>query len=414
MHDWKSKIQVLSTAVASLAAITMVLGFASLAAAAKGGPVRKIVIFDKSFVNENAQKGLLRAFGAEEEGLKLGIINGMAVRLPEKAIEALSKNEKVILVEDDIKVQATKKPYWAGGGNGAGTPEPAQVLPWGVDRIDAEWAWPLKGIGVKVAVIDTGIDKKHPDLAVEEGINFISYSLVKGPNPAKWNDDNGHGTHVAGTIAALDNSKGVVGVAPDVSLYAVKVLDRNGTGFVSDVIAGIEWAVNNGMHLANMSLSSNVGNTSLYYACNAARDAGLIIVAAAGNDGFAVDYPAAYSSVIAVAAVDSNDNVPHFSSRGIQIDVAAPGVSIFSTDAGGGYATLYGTSMAAPHVTGALALLISDDLLSGGMGNFDFYMNELCSTADDLGTAGFDSLTGCGLVDAAQLATGIEVGNDLP
>ena len=414
MYGWKSKMKVLSRGLVLLAVMSMVLGFAALAGAAKGGPVRKIVLFDKSFVNENAQQGLLRAFGAEGEVLKLGIINGMALRLPEKAIEALSKNDKVILIEDDIQVHAVKKPSWAGGGNDGGTPEPAQVLPWGVDRIDAEWARPFKGIGVKVAVIDTGIDKRHPDLAVEGGINFVTYSLVKGPNPAKWNDDNGHGTHVAGTIAALDNSKGVVGVAPEVSLYAVKVLDRNGSGFVSDVIAGIEWAVNNGMHLANMSLTSNFGNTSLYNACNVARDAGLIMVAAAGNDGSAVDYPAAYDSVIAVAAVDITDNVAHFSNRGTEIDVAAPGVSIFSTDAGGGYATLDGTSMAAPHVTGALALLISEDLMSDGMGNFNLYKTELCETAEDLGTAGLDSLIGCGLVDAALLATGNEVGNDLP
>jgi subtilisin family serine protease len=199
-----------------------------------------------------------------------------------------------------------------------------------------------------------------------------------------------------------------------VSLYAVKVLNSIGEGSVSEVIAGIEWAVDNGMHLANMSLGTNWESTALNDACDAALAAGLILVAAAGNDGTAVDFPAAYDSVIAVAAVDSNDNVPFFSSRGIEIDVAAPGVSILSTYAGGGYATDDGTSMAAPHVTGALALRISEDLMSGGIGDLDFYMTELCFTADDLGSAGPDPLSGCGLVDAGQLATGIQLGNDLP
>jgi subtilisin family serine protease len=415
MYGWKSKMKVLSWCIVFWAASAMVLGFAGLAAAEKGGLVRKIVMFDKNFANENDQKGLLRAFGAEDDGLKLGLINGMAVRLPEKAIEALAKNDKVLLVEDDIQVQATKKPPWAGGGDDVGIPQPAQVMPWGVDRIDAEWAWPLKGIGVKVAVIDSGIDKHHPDLAVAGGVNFISHSSGKGAIPSRWNDDFGHGTHVAGTIAALDNPMGVVGVAPDVSLYAVKVLDSGGVGHTSEVVAGIEWAVNKGMHLANMSLSANVGSIALYDACNAALAAGLILVAAAGNDSFGgVDFPAAYDSVIAVAASDSTDNVPGFSSQGDEIDIAAPGVSIFSTAAGGGYTTMGGTSMAAPHVTGALALRISEDLLSGGMENFDIYWTELCLTADDIGPEGFDPLSGCGLVDAAEFATGIEIGNDLP
>ncbi|MDX1776505.1 MAG: S8 family peptidase [Desulfobulbales bacterium] len=413
MHSVQSKKTIMSGSLVFLLITIVILGITGQAAA-KDGLVRKIVMFEKNFVDEDAQKGLLLAHGAKGRGLKLGLINGMAVRLPEKAIAALTRNTEILQVEDDTVIYASKKPPWAGNGDDGGAPEPGQVMPWGVDRIDAEWAWPLKGTGVKVAVIDSGIDKNHPDLSVAGGINFVGSLLGKRPIPNRWDDDFGHGTHVGGTIAALDNAKGVVGVAPDVSLYAVKVLNRDGIGFTSDVIAGIEWAVNNGMHLANMSLSSNHQETALYAACNAARDAGLIMVAAAGNDGREVDFPAAYDSVIAVAALDSSDYVAHFSSRGAEIDVAAPGVSIESTTAGGGYATDNGTSMAAPHVTGALALRISEDLMSGGIGHLEFYRSALCTTADDLGPEGPDPLTGCGIVDAAQLATGIELGNDLP
>ncbi len=399
----------------SLAVFIGFFGLANPAFAKETGFVRKIVVFEEAFVNEKAQSALLSVFGAERLRT-LPIINGMTVILPERAVDALASTGGVLRVDDDIKVYATKKPSWAGGGDG-GTNQPSQVFPWGVDRIDAEEAWnyQITGQNINVAVIDTGIDSAHPDLFVLGGINFVSKSPAKPPVPSQWDDDNGHGTHVAGIIGAINNDIGVVGVAPDVNLFAVKVLDRTGSGYVSDVIAGIGWAVQNGMHLANLSLGADSGIQSLKDACDAARDAGVILVAAAGNDGGAVDYPAAYSSVIAVAAVDSSDAVAGFSSRGSEVDVAAPGVSIFSSYKDGGYSTLSGTSMATPHVTGALALRLSIDLQnSASLGDFSFYKNILCSTADDLLSLGKDTLTGCGLVDAEQLATGSEFGNDLP
>ena len=405
--------------ITSLAVFTMVFANIGQTSAEKGRSVNKIVMFKKNFKNVEAQKGLLQTFGIEGEGFPLGLINGMAVTLPEESISALAGLEEVLLVEDDIKVYATDMPAWAGIGRNNYAGSSSQVLPWGVDRIDAESVWPPTGIGVNVAVLDSGIDKKHPDLAVAGGINFVGRTPEKNAPRGQWNDEFGHGTHVAGIIGALDNGFGVVGVAPDVSLYAVKVLGNDGLGDVSDLIAGIEWAVENNMHMLNMSLGTNEDSDSLETACNEALAAGLILVAAAGNDGSCspnecstVDYPAAYDSVIAVAAVDYLDNVTDMSSQGGEVDIAGPGASIYSTYANGGYNPSSGTSMAAAHVTGALALKISADLLTGGMGNLEFYKELLCNTADDISALEIDA--GCGLLDAEQLVTGNESGNNLP
>ncbi|MHC4310790.1 MAG: S8 family peptidase, partial [Planctomycetota bacterium] len=195
-----------------------------------------------------------------------------------------------------------------------------------------------------MAVLDTGIDYKHPDL------DDNCYGGVNVINPRKdYRDDNGHGTHVAGIIAAEDNDIGVVGVAPEAYLYGVKALDRNGSGWLSDIIAGLEWCVNNRMDIVNMSLGADSDIQAFHDACDAAS-ATVILVAAAGNDGGAVDYPAAYGSVIAVSATDSSDGLASFSNYGNEIEIAAPGVNILSTYKGGGYETHSGTSMAAPHV----------------------------------------------------------------
>jgi len=227
-------------------------------------------------------------------------------------------------------------------------------IPWGVRRVGAEAAWArTRGEGSAIAVIDTGIDDSHPDLAgqVAGGFNALSPD-----RPQSWRDDEGHGTHVAGTIAAKRDGRGVVGVAPGAKLYAVKVLDKNGSGRYSDVIAGIEWAASRGIRIANMSLGSAEGSEPLHRAVKAALKAGLLIIAAAGNSGGAVDFPGAYPETLAVAASDENDLVADFSSRGPQVNFIAPGVDILSTKMGGGYVRFSGTSMATPHVAGLAAL----------------------------------------------------------
>ena len=210
---------------------------------------------------------------------------------------------------------------------------------------------------------------------------------------------------MAGIAAALNNSLGVVGAGPNIDLYAIKVLNRNGSGFLSDVIEGIQWATANGIKVANMSLGSTSNVQSFHDAVIAAYNAGVTIVAAAGNSGGAVSFPAAYPEVIAVSATDINNNLASFSSRGPEIDLAAPGVSILSTYKGTSYATLSGTSMASPHVAGSAALVINSPI-----GAYDVNLNgkwdpaevkqKLRDKAVDLGTTGFDNLFGWGLVNA--------------
>ncbi len=231
-------------------------------------------------------------------------------------------------------------------------------IPWGVQRIGAPQAWSrTQGQGAAVAVIDTGIDATHPDLKgqVAGGINILDAA-----HPDSWADDEGHGTHVAGTIAGLGADGGVAGVAPQAKLYAVKVLDKDGNGNYSDVIAGIEWAMNHGIKIANMSLGADEGSEPLHRAVQAALAKGMLIIAAAGNTGGSVGYPGAYPETVAVAAADASDHVAPFSSRGPELSYIAPGVDILSTKMGGGYVSLSGTSMASPHVSGMAALAFTE------------------------------------------------------
>ncbi len=208
------------------------------------------------------------------------------------------------------------------------------------------------GEGVSVAIIDTGVDYGHSQLrklfGSEKGYDFIK----NGSEPM---DENGHGTHVAGITAAAD-----YGVAPGSRLYAVRVLDANGSGTEADAIAGIEWCIKKGVDVANMSFGGPVASQALEEACNYAWQQGILLVAAAGNSGYGANYPAAFGEpVIAVAAVDEELGHPDFSNIYETNDIAAPGVGILSTYLNDSYATLTGTSMASPHVAGSLALALS-------------------------------------------------------
>jgi subtilisin len=282
---------------------------------------------------------------------------------------------------------------------------------WGVERIraDAAHARGVTGEGVKVAVIDSGIDCTHPDLAANCA---GGYDFANGDEDSM--DDFGHGTRVAGTVAAVYNGAGVVGVVPDVELYALKVLGNDGTGYWSDVIAALQWAVEHGIQVTNNSYADE--NAAEPTAARAAFDnayaAGVLHFAAAGNAGNAdgtgdtVSYPARFDSVIAVAATDGGDSRASFSGTGPAVELAAPGVSITSTAMGGGYGSGSGTSFACPHAVGAAALVIAAGVVDI---NADGRINGevraiLTQSADDLGAAGRDALYGWGLVDAARAA----------
>ncbi|WP_026691049.1 S8 family peptidase [Alteribacter aurantiacus] len=267
------------------------------------------------------------------------------VSLPEQAVRGLENNPNVAFVEENHEVQAY-----------------AQEVPYGIEQIgaiDVQVNDGNTGNGVSVAVLDTGI-AAHEDLNVVDGESFIA-------GEPDYEDYNGHGTHVAGTVAALDNDLGVLGVSPDVDLYAVKVLGADGGGSHASIAQGIEWAVDNDIDVVNMSLGGAVGSTTLEQAVNYAHSQGVTLIAAAGNEGSlipglnTIGYPAKYDNVIAVGAVDSNNNRASFSSVGNELDVVAPGVSILSTYLGNDYAALNGTSMASPHVAGAAALLLAEN-----------------------------------------------------
>lgn len=377
--------------------LVLVFGFAFLSVNAKdnnGG--RKIVVY-KSGLDEGMKDELEARVGGIKFK-KLDLINARAVWLSDKAaVERLKANPDVLRVDDDVEVFALARK------GDQTSPAQAQVIPWGIDRIDAELVWPTGNNAnpIKVGIIDTGISKDHPDLKanIKGGINTIQ--------PRKsWNDDNGHGSHVAGIVAGLNNTSGVVGAAPLADLYAIKVLNANGSGYLSDVIEGIQWATANNMQVVNMSLGTGSNIQSMRDAVIAAKNAGVVIVAAAGNSGGSVLYPAAYPEVIAVSATDQNDQLAWFSSYGPEVDLAAPGVSIYSTYKGSNYATLSGTSMAAPHVAGAAALLLNTPVGVNDINpaNDKWDPNEvqtkLQNAATDLGAPGFDSLFGHGLVNA--------------
>jgi subtilisin len=316
------------------------------------------------------------------------IIPAVVATLPESAVEALSRNKNVKYIESDSYNQ-----FVTALDNAVDPTD--EVIPWGVDRIDADLAWQYStGKKVRVAVIDTGIDMDHPDLQanIHGGINTIAPS-PQYPDPDNFDDDHGHGTFVAGIIAAVDNNIGVIGVAPNAWLYGVKVLNSGGAGYISDIIEGIEWCIDKDMQVINMSFGG-LYSEALQDACDAAWDHGCILVACLGTSG--VSYPAGYSSVIGVAATDRDDI--QWYEYGEELELVAPGEGILSTVPGGGYAVMTGTSFGCPHVAGTAALVIARHPL---------YTNSvvrviLQRTAEDLGAPGWDPYYGYGMVDALE------------
>ena len=356
-----------------LALVSLVALAAGLAPAAEPAPAAPrggrvyIVLLDDAGVGAAgvgaaaAAAGIARSHRAEVTNVYETVVRGFAARVSDDGLAALRRDPRVARVEPDLPVRAT-----------------ADRLPPGVDRIGAdnrtEGRLPTTP-GVPVAILDTGIDPDHPDLNVAGGYNCT------GGDRRAWEDKNGHGTHVAGIVGAENNGRGVVGVAPGTPLWAVKVLDDRGYGSFSQVLCGLDWAARRGIEVANLSLagyrpaeSSTVcGSSILHQGVCSATARGVHIVAAAGNEGSDAREvaPAMYSQVTTVSAlVDSDgcaggrgpitedgpdDTLADFSNYGAAVDVAAPGVGIRSTWKGGGYKVESGTSMAAPHVAGAIA-----------------------------------------------------------
>lgn len=377
-----------------LLATTAAVGFTAVAFAdARDSriPGQYIVVFKDGVQDvDQAEVDILHRARGEHIASYRTALSGFAARLSAEDIAAVKSDPRVAFVSEDRIVSTSAQPHESAlfSSRRGAPPPPPQVLPTGVDRINAEHT-SNTGAGVNVAVIDTGIDLSHPDL---QG-NIVGGKNCTTNDPTKYGDQNGHGTHVAGTIAAIDNTRGVVGVAPGAKLWSVRVLNRFGYGTWSSVICGLDFVASKGpanggpITVANMSLGGsgfsddNCGNTNndaLHKAVCRVRDAGVTLVVAAGNDAADTNgfVPAAYDdAVITVSALvdtdgtfggvgsstpyGADDTFASFSNYGSATDLGAPGVNIYSTWTSGGYKTISGTSMASPHVAGAAALYVS-------------------------------------------------------
>ncbi len=270
---------------------------------------------------------------------------------------------------------------------------PGSAALWNLAHVGAPDAWQFAtGSGIGVAVIDTGIDYDHPALK-DRFTDLLGYN-VTDPDSSPW-DDNGHGTHCAGIVAGKDT-----GVAPGCTLYAVKVLDDYGRGSEADVIAGLEWVIEQGIDIASLSLGSAGASRAFGEVCERAYSEGMFIVAAAGNESRGPSYPASFGeSVIAVAATNSDKEHPRFSNIYPTNDISAPGVNIYSTYPDKRYLELTGTSMATPHVAGALALAreLSRDA------NLEALMKESAEKLEWRGRDPYGDVFGAGLLRADKL-----------
>jgi len=312
-------------------------------------------------------------------------------------IDALRAVPNVLSVEVDQIVEAQQEEGEDGGPSGTdgedGGSAGMEGADWGEAAVGAPNArrFGLTGAGVDVAVIDTGV-APHDDIAVAFGRSFVDYT-------DSYEDDNGHGTHVAGIIAAKDDGVGIVGVAPDANVIALKVLNALGYGLLSDTIRALDWCIANGVDVVNLSLGMERPSAALKRAVDKTYASGILIVSAAGNfgtedgEGDTVEYPAKYESTIAVSAVQPDGERASFSATGPAVEASAPGVFVASTYLGNGYAVQDGTSMAAPFVTGVLALYrqLEPEASAAEL------REALQATALDLGKPGRDEWFGFGL-----------------
>jgi len=380
----------------------------------------------------DAEIGRLRAQGARIRD-RFTLVPAVAIEVPERAAAAIRRQPGVRAVETDGRITALD--------HGPDTGDLEYENAWGVEHIGSRVAHQagVTGAGVKVAVIDTGIDYVHDDpdddpyIVDPEFLSNYRGGIDIFNNDDDPMDDNGHGTHVAGILAAEKNGYLVTGVAPGVELYAVKILNAAGEGDYSHLIAGLEWAVANNMDVVNMSVGGHEVSQTLADAVAATYAAGVTMVAASGNVldliemflGCPVVYPAAYPQVLSTTFTNPNDALTGFSCTGPEVDVAAPGDGIWSPVPVGtcqfctdyGYNQLSGTSMASPHLAGLVALLLDAGLTDeGSPGYLDDLRTVICSTANPgWGVqSGFGSTPitpsdpryaswfGCGVIDADE------------
>jgi subtilisin len=358
-------------------------------AATAGRSGRYIVVLEDSTSNP---KAVARQHTDEHSAVVSHVyehaLKGYAARMSDQAAARIARDPRVAFVEADHEVHAFGE------------------VPTGVDRMEVD---KKSGLGdatflstnVDIAILDTGIGP-HSDLNVVGGVNCTGSPFSSSCSSGKYDDDNDHGTHVAGTTAALDNGVGVAGVTPGARLWAVKVLDSRGSGYISWIVASIDWVRSQAstIEVANMSLGCECTSSSMNTALTNATNAGVVFVAAAGNsaEDASTFSPANHSQVIAVSAMadfngragggaaatcraDEDDSFSNFSNFGSVVDIAAPGVCINSTVPGGGYDVFSGTSMASPHAAGAAALYVVENAVPQSSSRWSTVLSGLQSAA---------------------------------
>ncbi len=361
----------------------------------------------------NSQRNLLdilteeKMRGKAEKIKQFWIVNAIAVNASPELIEKLSKNEEVAYIQSDSVFHILE--YYPMSNS---TTQIANATS-EIKRINTTKVWEagIDGTGINVSVIDTGINSLNPDI-IGRVINWVDYAGT--PPRSSPYDDNGHGTHVAGTIGGNGIGGITTGVAPNVSLLIAKVCDFHGYCFDSDIIDATQWSVEHNSDVISISLGGS-RDIALKIAIDNAVDMGVVVIAAAGNSGpgsGTVEFPGGEKNVIAVGAVGSSDNIASFSSRGpiivdgevlIKPDVSAPGISIISLNyLSNGYTIKSGTSMATPHVSGATALILQAARKKGIFISPDQVKNILENTSVDLGDTGKDNTYGAGRIDVFE------------
>ncbi|MDW5549084.1 S8 family peptidase [Methanosarcina sp.] len=379
---------------------------------------------------ESEQKNLVKFLESEksksnaQEIKSIKLINAIAVKVTPGVVASLAKRSDVARIEPDQIVSIPEQPETSLEKIKTSTTQTntASTNAWGVDKIDAPAVWQrgITGKGITVAVVDTGIDATHPDLDDLDDSSSTNDPKVVGwidyvSSESSAYDDNGHGTHVSGTISGTGANGIQTGVAPGTKLIVAKVFDSEGSGYLSDSILGFEWAINNNANIISYSGGSSEHSSLFTTTINKVVAAGIVPVIAAGNDGLygsgTINCPGDELNSVTVGATDSSNSIAYFSSRGpvtlndqtyIKPDVSAPGVSVPSTYPGDGYASGSGTSMATPHVSGTAALILQKNPTMKP----SEVKQKLESTAKNLGSTGKDNDYGSGLINAYKAVFG--------
>ncbi len=316
--------------------------------------------------------------------------------IPVAARQGLGQNANILYVEDNVSRHFCVE-------------EAAEVLDWGIDRIDAEvvHAAGNKGVGVNVAILDTGGDKDHPDLNFAGGFSTVT------DDPTDWDDINGHGSHCSGIVSANDNEIGVIGVAPDCNLYMVRI-SKSGPFGDDTILPGLDWVINthldadpdNDIQIVSMSWGGTYASAAEEAALQACYDHGMLLVAAAGNEEGAIIYPARLPTVMAITASAPGDIAAWFTNFGPEAELMAPGRLIYSTYKNGQYRSLSGTSMSCPMVAGAAAVAWA----AHPTYTRDEIRQLMRDSAEDIGLP-FE-YQGYGLADAEKAALGTTTGDN--